>query len=285
MVLSAGNNQADTVDATLAIPFSVTILDSTNAPVPGVLVTWTVPANQGSVSSATVATAGNGVAAVDRTLGPTAGTQTAQASAAGVSGSPVTFTATATAGTATLIVKSGGDSGSGQVSSQVTYSVTATDRRGNPRAGVVIDWAVGTGGGSITPAQNSTGSNGTASATRTLGPSAGDQTATARANGIASAPSVTFTTTAVVGAAVTVGPNIQFSPTAVTIPVGGRVTWTWATNSLSHSVQWLTGPAPLPASSAVQTSGTYAVTFTTAGTYTYNCFVHGNGMTGSVVVQ
>ncbi len=33
------------------------------------------------------------------------------------------------------------------------------------------------------------------------------------------------------------------------------------------------------------TSGTYSFTFTTAGTYTYDCAVHGASMTGTVVVR
>jgi len=39
------------------------------------------------------------------------------------------------------------------------------------------------------------------------------------------------------------------------------------------------------ASSAVQSSGTYSLTFTSPGTYQYDCAVHGSAMTGTVVVR
>lgn len=92
-------------------------------------------------------------------------------------------------------------------------------------------------------------------------------------------------------ASVTVGPGIVFTsdrntssnPAVDTIAAGGKVTWTWAPGSISHSVQ-STG-TPGFTSSVVQTNGTYSIPFTTAGTYHYNCAVHGNGMTGTVIVR
>jgi plastocyanin len=94
-------------------------------------------------------------------------------------------------------------------------------------------------------------------------------------------------------AAVTVG-DIFFksaqngsSNTAVdTIVAGASVTWTWAAGeSLPHSVQ-STG-TPSFASSAIQSGGgkSYQVKFPTAGTYQYDCAVHGKSMTGTIVVQ
>jgi len=90
--------------------------------------------------------------------------------------------------------------------------------------------------------------------------------------------------------AVTVGPNVEFvsshngsqNPAVDTIPVGGTVTWTWS-GSLLHSVQSV-GSTSF-ASSSSKTAGTYAVTFSAAGTYQYNCAVHGSAMRGTVVVQ
>ncbi len=90
---------------------------------------------------------------------------------------------------------------------------------------------------------------------------------------------------------VTVGPGIQFvsahngttNPAVDTIAVGGTATWTW-TGSLPHSVQSVGTPSF--ASSGILTgSGTYAVTFPVAGTYRYNCAVHGSSMTGTLVVR
>jgi len=92
-------------------------------------------------------------------------------------------------------------------------------------------------------------------------------------------------TTAPLAAAVTVGPGIVFAPDSVTVAVGGKVTWTWAPASVSHGVQWQTAPGTLPTNSAVMTTGSYFITFTQAGVYTYDCIVHGSAMSGIVVVQ
>ncbi len=90
---------------------------------------------------------------------------------------------------------------------------------------------------------------------------------------------------------VTAGPGIQFvsghngsSNAAVdTIPTGGTVTWTW-TGSLPHSVQSV-GSQSFASSSTMTGSGTYAVTFDAPGTYQYDCAVHGQLMTGTIVVR
>jgi plastocyanin len=39
------------------------------------------------------------------------------------------------------------------------------------------------------------------------------------------------------------------------------------------------------ASSSVQSSGSYTHQFSTAGTYSYHCAVHGTAMSGKIVVQ
>jgi len=90
--------------------------------------------------------------------------------------------------------------------------------------------------------------------------------------------------------AVTVGPNVEFvsshngsqNPAVDTIPVGGTITWTWS-GGLLHSVQSV-GSTSF-ASSSTKTAGTYAVTVSAAGTYQYDCAVHGSAMRGTVVVQ
>lgn len=74
------------------------------------------------------------------------------------------------------------------------------------------------------------------------------------------------------------------NPSVDTVTVGAMVTWTWAAGAASHSVQSV--GSPNFASSAIQFGGgeTYAVTFNTAGTYQYDCVVHGTAMRGTVVV-
>jgi len=75
--------------------------------------------------------------------------------------------------------------------------------------------------------------------------------------------------------------NGTSNPAVDTIAAGGTVTWTWAGGS--HGVE-STG-SPSFTNSTVKTSGTYAFTFNTPGTYTYDCLVHGALMTGRVVVR
>ena len=72
----------------------------------------------------------------------------------------------------------------------------------------------------------------------------------------------------------------QFVRSAVSVLVGGTVTWTWQGGGNQHNVTFAGGgPA-----SATQTAGTFNRTFATAGTFTYNCTVHGPAMSGTITV-
>ncbi len=95
---------------------------------------------------------------------------------------------------------------------------------------------------------------------------------------------------------VTVGNNGQIvfisvhngtaNPAVDTVAVGGTVTWTWTNNqSVSHSVA-SQGSTSFASSPIMSGNGqTYAVTFTAAGTYQYDCAVHGTAMRGTIVVR
>jgi len=272
----------DTIDAVKAESLTVLVTDQTAAPVAGVTVTW--GSTGGIVSATAVPTNAAGLSKVRYTYGTAAGNQSASATVTGLVGSPVTINFTATAGTAVSIHKVGGDQGTTTPGSQATYTVQSRDTRGNPKGGVVIDWAVAAGGGSITPAQNTTQANGNASATRTLGAGTGDQTATATANGLPSAPVVTFTTTAAIVTTVQVANN-SFTPQNITVPVNTVVTWNWQNPTVAHNVTFDTPkppgtPADIPDKTTV---GSVNRTFGTAGTFNYRCTNHA-GMTGSVTV-
>ena len=278
LAVPSGNNQTDTVLATLATPYAVLVRDQANAPKAGVTVTWSALA--GGITATSV-TDGAGVATATRTLGATAGAQTAQAAVVGLSGSPVVFTATANAGHPAVLLKTSGDGGAGNVNSMVTYTVTAQDAHGNAKAGQQIDWSVVSRGGSIAPTNNVTAANGQASATRTLSDTTGVHTARAvAANNQPTPDTVTFTTTATANVAVS---NNFFSPTSITIAKGSAVTWNWpASGSASHNVFFLTAGAP--GDILDRTTGSVSLTFGTIGTFQYHCTNH-NGMTGSVTVQ
>jgi plastocyanin len=71
-----------------------------------------------------------------------------------------------------------------------------------------------------------------------------------------------------------------------TVAAGGKVTWVWAaTGRVPHTVQ-STGK-PSFTSSAVETEegSRYELTFTAPGSYRYNCAIHGDLMSGIVVVR
>jgi plastocyanin len=271
-------------------------------PQAGVSVTWST--TDGSLSPASGPTDASGIAASTWVLGPNAGSQTAQAAVTGATGSPVTFTATATSTPQPpgLIVakapSASGDAQTGPVSQPLPNDLRIiVTQDGIPQSAVTVTWSTTTG--SLSPTSGPTDGTGIGSSTWTLGASGGAQTAQAAVAGATGSP-VTFTATATAGPpppppstiSITVG-NIFFksarngsSPAVDTLAVNGTATWTWVNTGLtSHSVQ-STG-SPTFTSSAVMTGDgqSYQFTFTQAGTYTYDCAVHGDQMTGQIVVK
>ncbi len=291
---NSGNDQTDTVLATLPNPYRVLATNQDGAPVPGVAVNWTVSAGGGGVSAPMSTTDVNGIAVITHTFGSTAGAQSVRAAVTGLIGSPVTFTSTALPGIPTQIAKNGGDGQTGVINSALPtpHSVIVHDSHGNVVPQVPVVWVAGDGGGSVNPTTTMTGSNGVASTTRTLGPTLGTQTDTAKTPGLSGSP-VVFTATGAL--AVQVGGdvyNVFFrsvhngsqNPAVDTIPAGAAIIWTWV-GLLSHGVH-STGVPSFPNSAIMSGAGkTYTWTFTTAGTYAYDCAVHGTLMTGLVVVQ
>jgi len=92
--------------------------------------------------------------------------------------------------------------------------------------------------------------------------------------------------------AVTVGNNVFTSahngsmhPAVDTVALGGTMTWTWTgTGQVTHSVQSI-GATTFPSSGLIMgEESSYSVKFTTPGTYQYDCAVHGQAMTGTIVV-
>jgi len=251
IALKDGSAQSDTIGATLANPYRVTVSDRGGNPVPGVTVSWAVNSGGGSITASSSSDA-SGIATATRTLGTTVGVTADQATATGLAGSPVAFSATITNGQAKTIALTGGNAQTDTVGKTlpVPYTVTITDRGGNPVSGYTVTWAVTSGGGSITPTSISNAA-GVASASRTLGPTAGAQTATASGTGLTGSP-VTFTATGVNGAAATIAlsaGNAQTDTIGATLatpysvlvtdagsnPVAG-VTVTWAATGSVGSI-------------------------------------------------
>lgn len=83
--------------------------------------------------------------------------------------------------------------------------------------------------------------------------------------------------------------NNYYSPATKTVPVGTNVQWSWNSctgdpyagqTCTSHSVTFDDGTT-----SPTQDQGTFARTFTVAGTYNYHCAIHGAAMAGTITVQ
>jgi plastocyanin len=86
--------------------------------------------------------------------------------------------------------------------------------------------------------------------------------------------------------------NNAFTPVDLNAAKGATVTWSWDACSggdpygggqtcVSHNIVFDDGAT----GSGVQSSGTFARTFATAGTYPYHCSIHGAAMSGRVLVQ
>jgi len=289
-IAASGPTPTSVTDTVLStIPVAVTVTNHTGAGVSGVIVSWSVSGGGGGLSQAVDTTDGSGVSSVNWTLGSTAGNQAVQASVTGLAGSPITFSGGA-AGTATQMALNGGNNQVGIVNSALptVHSVIVRDGHGNPKPGVAVTWGVYAGGGSISPTNPSTGSNGVASVQRTLGASPGPNTDTARVASLSGSP-VGFTDTAAARQGITVSDN-SFGPAAPTITAGTFVVWTWSAVNF-HNVVWDVIPASAVVSSSgnPKSTGTFTLRLTTPGTYTYYCQVHGApggvGMSGTITVN
>lgn len=78
---------------------------------------------------------------------------------------------------------------------------------------------------------------------------------------------------------VSIGFNV-FVPTSLTVPVGTTVKWVNNDGS-NHNVVF----ADQVKSGRLRHDATYTRTFTAAGTYNYQCAIHGDMMKGTIVVQ
>jgi len=93
-------------------------------------------------------------------------------------------------------------------------------------------------------------------------------------------PTPTATSTPAASNAVSIS-NFAFSSAALTVHVGDTVTWT-NNDSAYHTVTSTDG-GPLD-SGNIGSGETFSYTFTSAGTYAYQCSFHPS-MTGTVTVQ
>lgn len=80
--------------------------------------------------------------------------------------------------------------------------------------------------------------------------------------------------------------NGSQNPAVDTIAAGSSITWAWNAAG-SHSIQSTSQAPAIFRNSVVMSAANsqYAVTFQNPGTYDYQCGVHGQLMTGRIVVQ
>ncbi|HKW40094.1 MAG TPA: Ig-like domain-containing protein [Gemmatimonadales bacterium] len=163
---NGGDAQAGPVNSTLPVAYTVLVTDRGGNPVNGTTVTWAVTGG-GSITPSSV-TAPTGIASATRVLGPTAGTQGATATVAGLIGSPVSFTATATAGGATKLVITTqpavtGTSGAA-LSTQPVVQLRDANDNNVAQAGTVVTATVATGpaGATLANPMATTAANGAA---------------------------------------------------------------------------------------------------------------------------
>jgi plastocyanin len=80
--------------------------------------------------------------------------------------------------------------------------------------------------------------------------------------------------------------NGSTNPAVDTVAVGASVTWTWTnTGNVPHGIQSLGSPIFRNGTVLTGNGKTYRVTFKTAGTYQYDCLIHGAMMPGTIVVR
>ena len=208
LAVSAGDGQSAVVGTSVPTAPSVVARDQSNKAVAGVPVTFAVASGGGSITAASQTTDANGVAQVGSwTLGTSAGanTLTATPTMNGSAGPPVTFTATGLAGPASALAINDGNNQSAVPGASVgtAPSVIVRDQFNNPVHGTGVTYSVTGGGGSITGASPTTGTNGVARVgSWTLGSTAGTNTLLATTAGLPGSP-VTFTATGTTPGSVT----------------------------------------------------------------------------------
>jgi plastocyanin len=202
-------------------------------------------------------------------------------------GAPATITATATAGDSTVkntvlitvvvpvLTSTTINAPSTSVADPGTLQLTATptDQNGSPMVATVT-W------GSSAP--------GIATVGHTTGLVTAVSVGTTTITDTASAGGVTITSSQVITVAVyptsanvNANANLTFDPTAVDIVAGGTVTWSFF--GVTHNVTF-SGGAGTPGNIPDQSAGSATRTFTTAGTFGFQCTIHPY-MTGTVTVH
>src|SRR5882762_1461822 len=139
-------------------------------------------------------------------------------------------------GTATQLVKTAGDPAPWYFNNPLPLPLSEIARDANNCAvpGVVVSWAIVSGGGAVNPSQSTTGAAGNATTTDSIG-SSSTQTVTATFAGLPTPVTFTANATTPPGSAAVTVSNNNFNPDKSVIQSGGTVNWTWAAGSDFHN--------------------------------------------------
>lgn len=199
------------------------------------------------------------------------------------------------AGVPTAITKNGGEFQLSLVNQGFDFpvAVQVVDGNGDPVNGITVTWTVQSGPALVAAGSSVTGGAGVAQMLVTGGPTAGASVVRATITEVAGNTDFTLTTSDA-DRLVQVGNNFFLSAANLTsnaavdtITAGQKVVWAWLAGN--HSVE-STGAPSFVSSNTLNTPAnavkpSYELTFASAGTYQYDCVVHGSGMTGRIVVQ
>ncbi|MEO8138733.1 MAG: hypothetical protein ABI742_03750 [Gemmatimonadota bacterium] len=288
----SGDAQVAVVGTVLPQNLSVLVTEDGN-PRQGQTITFT--ASGGGVNPLTSVSDPNGIAKTTWTLGTVSGAQTVTATLRAAVGSPLTFTGTANPDVATVMAKVAGDFQTTVAGTDfpVQLAVRARDQFGNGVPGLVIDWTVLSGSLTSDATTSLTDAQGVGKLLLSAGATAGPASIRATTPSLVSTqldftltvappPKVVNASGAGVSVAFSSFSNATSNPAIDTIPVGGAIKWVQISGQ--HSVA-STGVPSFTNSPGQLTSAGYTFVFTAAGTYQYECGVHGAAMTGTVVVQ
>jgi hypothetical protein len=266
------------VGTQLATPISVIVKNKAGNPIDSAVVTFAVVTGAGSVGATSVRTDATGQASTTWTLGPAVGIQTATATAGLVAA--VTFTAVGGAQAASAVAKASGDAQAGVAGANVAVapSVKVTDKFGNPVAGVLVTFAVSSGGGSVTNAAANTDANGVATVgSWRLGVTAGANSLTATVSGLTP---VTFTATGTAGAVA----QVRITNTAPTLTVGQNFTLTAQAFDANNNRLTTATITFASDNAAVATVGSTTGTVTGIGAGTATISASSGGVSGTQVI-
>ncbi|HEV8124354.1 MAG TPA: kelch repeat-containing protein [Gemmatimonadales bacterium] len=154
IVINGGDNQSAPVNAAVAIDPSVRLADQYGNPVPGHSVTFLVLSGGGGITGSPALSNSSGIATVGSwSMGPTAGTNTLRATAAGLPSTPVVFTATGQAVSTPQLAITTQPAVNGQSGVVLNPQpvLQLQDNQGQPlhQANVAVTASINSGGGTL----------------------------------------------------------------------------------------------------------------------------------------